>query len=51
MTEPDTNTRRQRPTEPIPASFRPAWLFMLSLAVLVIAIATAAYIVDRAYYG
>ena len=51
MTEPDPRTPRQRPTEPVPDSFKPAWIFMLALLVLVVAIAASAYVVDRAFYG
>lgn len=42
---------RQRPTEPLPASFRPFWIFLMLLFVLVAAIALTAFLVDRAVYG
>lgn len=49
---PDTRTpRSQRPTEPVPASFRPLWRLMLALAVLVAFVAASAFIVDRMIYG
>ncbi len=51
MTDDHQNQPRQRPTEPLPGSFKPAWIFMLCIAVLVAGIAVAAYFIDRAYYG
>lgn len=41
----------QRPTEPLPRSFKPAWIFMLMLLLVVVGIAFAAYVVDRAVYS
>jgi hypothetical protein len=52
---PDTRTARtpgsQRPTEPLPASFKPLWRLMLALAALVAFVAGSAFIVDRMIYG
>lgn len=44
-------SRRQRPTEPLPRNFRPAWLFLLFILGLTATIALAAYIIDRSVYG
>ena len=46
-----TRATRRRPTEPPPKSFRPAWLLVLALTVVVGLIALASYLVDRAIYG
>jgi hypothetical protein len=46
-----STTPRQRPTEPLPTSYRPFWLFLLFIFLVVAGIAASAYLVDRAFYG
>ncbi|MCG8392008.1 MAG: hypothetical protein MI745_02905 [Pseudomonadales bacterium] len=45
------DTRTPRETEPLPKTAKPALLFLLFLAAVVLSIAAAAYVVDRMIYG
>ncbi len=42
---------RDRPTEPLPKSVKPALLFLGFLFMVTVMIAGAAYVVDRQIYG
>ncbi|MBL4713716.1 MAG: hypothetical protein ABJQ98_06410 [Alloalcanivorax venustensis] len=42
---------RERPTEPLPKSVKPALLFLGFLFMVTVVIAGAAYVVDRQIYG
>ena len=50
-TQNDQTDQTERPTEPLPSSWKPAWRFLLFLFVVVAGIALAAAIVDRSIYG
>ena len=50
MQDPETR-HRERPTEPLPKSVKPALLFLGFLFMVTVVIAGAAYVVDRQIYG
>lgn len=51
MSERNSVTKSQRPTEPLPGTVKPALKFLAFLGAVVAFIAIAAVIVDRMIYG
>lgn len=51
MSDQDTVKQKQRPTEPLPGTYKPALRFVGFLALVVAGIAIASVVVDRMIYG
>lgn len=51
MSERNSASKPQRPTEPLPGTVKPALRFLIFLGAVVAFVAIAAAIVDRTIYG